>query len=153
MLGTVTPDGDRRAVRYCGHRNWRTWREITQVAETGPYREIEMMCASLDRPVSDGFDARLPGFDLVTRGIADLTRDMQTVESLLVYIGAPRLRTLGVAVPSSFDAAETRLFAMLTQQYADGAHSRYNALVWRLVSFERAAACVSKRPARASRRS
>ena len=111
------------------------------------------MSAPVDRPVRDGFDARLPGFDLVTRGIADLALGVPTVESPLVSIGAPRLRALGVAVPTSFDDAETRLFAMLTQQYGDGAHSRDNALVRRRVSCERAAACVRLRTGRALKHS
>lgn len=37
----------------------------------------------------------LPGGDLVARGLADLERGRETVESLLVAVGAPRLRQLG----------------------------------------------------------
>jgi hypothetical protein len=60
-----------------------------------------------------------------------------------VAIGAPRLRRLGIAVPATpgWLAPEHRLYALLATRDADGAHSRYNALIRRLVSFERAAAC------------
>lgn len=89
--------------------------------------------------------AQLPGAELVERGLADLGRGELTAEALLVAIGAPRLRDLGVPVPAiAVDQPEHRLYALLTTQYgADAAHSRYNALIRRLVSFERAAACVA----------
>jgi hypothetical protein len=64
------------------------------------------------------------------------------VPSLLVSIGAPRLRRLGYAVPSGFAEPEHRLYALLAREHPAAAHSRYNALIRRLVSFERAAACV-----------
>jgi hypothetical protein len=51
---------------------------------------------------------------------------------------------LGLAVPdSSVASPEHRLYERLAQDDPDGAHSRYNALVRRLVSFERAAECAS----------
>jgi hypothetical protein len=87
------------------------------------------------------FETRgLPGEDLVSKGISDLERGVVTTESLLVSIGAPRLRGLGIAVPETFDEPEPRLYELLRDQFGDSAHSRYNALVRRLVSFERAAA-------------
>ena len=42
--------------------------------------------------------AALPGGDLVARGLADQRSGRETVESLLVEIGAPRLRRLGFEV-------------------------------------------------------
>jgi hypothetical protein len=80
----------------------------------------------------------LPGDELVVKGLADLAAGVETVESLLVSIGAPRLRGLGFDVPSPFDDAEERLYLLLGRDDPEGAHSRYNALVRRLVSFERA---------------
>jgi hypothetical protein len=41
--------------------------------------------------------SRLPGSDLVETGLADLARGVESVESLLVSIGAPRLSRLGFA--------------------------------------------------------
>lgn len=71
-------------------------------------------------------------------GLADLARREETLPALLVSIGAPRLRLLGLAVPEPFDAPETRLYRLLASENADAAHGRYNALVRTLVSFERA---------------
>lgn len=89
-------------------------------------------------------DHRLPGADLVERGLADLERGSHTVEAMLVAIGAPRLRDLGFPVRSSVTNPEHRLYELLVQRHgSDEAHSRYNALVRRLVSFEQAAACVA----------
>jgi hypothetical protein len=83
----------------------------------------------------------LPGHDLVTRGLRDLAAGDETAEALLVSIGAPRLRRLGVPVDTPFPSGEHRLYALLSQRDSDRAHSQYNALLRRLVSFERALAC------------
>jgi hypothetical protein len=87
--------------------------------------------------------AGLPGEELVRRGLADLERGRESVESLLVSIGAPRLKRLGFRVDSPMPSPEHRLFELLRDEDPDAAHSRYNALVRRLVSFERAAECAS----------
>jgi hypothetical protein len=85
--------------------------------------------------------SELPGTDLIAKGLSDLARGIETVESLLVSIGAPRLRVLGLAVPNPIDDADLRLYHLLAREHGDAAHGRYNALVRRLVSYERAAAC------------
>jgi hypothetical protein len=85
--------------------------------------------------------ALLPGEDLIAEGLADLASDAETVASLLVSIGAPRLRRLGVRVPRTFPDAEHRLYALLTRRGLSTAHSQYNAYLRRLVSYERALAC------------
>ena len=86
---------------------------------------------------------RLPGEELVRKGLSDLKHGDESVEALLVSIGAPRLESLGYRVPPPYPAPEHRLYALLAAEDSDSAHSRYNALVRRLVSFERAAACAS----------
>jgi Uncharacterised protein family (UPF0175) len=84
----------------------------------------------------------LPGGDLVQEGLADLARGVESVPALLVSIGAPRLRRIGLPVPASVIAdPERRLYDLLAESDSDSAHSRYNALVRRLVSFENAAEC------------
>jgi hypothetical protein len=83
----------------------------------------------------------LPGEDLVRSGMDDLRRGKATVEAMLVSIGAPRLRLLGLEIPETVEAPEGALFALLERD-GDDAHSRYNALIRRLVSFERAAECL-----------
>ncbi len=85
----------------------------------------------------------LPGSDLIETGIADLSRGVESIPALLVSIGAPRLRRLGFALPPTFPSPEHRLYLLLQELDPDSAHSRYNALIRRLVSFERAAECVS----------
>lgn len=84
----------------------------------------------------------LPGGDIVAEGLRDLAEGRETVASLLVQIGAPRLQRLGLAVPVSAHAhVEHRLYERLAADNPLTAHSRYNALIRRLVSFERAAEC------------
>lgn len=91
-------------------------------------------------------DGRLPGEELVSTGMSDLDRGVESVESLLVSIGAPRLRRLGLNIRDPFPSPERRLYDLLSELHGDAAHSRYNALVRRLVSFERAAATTRVRP-------
>jgi hypothetical protein len=83
----------------------------------------------------------LPGGDLVEAGLRDLVEHVVSDESLLVSIGRPRLIQLGLDVPTGFEDAEHRLYDRLSERFGDAAHGRYNALVRRLVSFERALAC------------
>ena len=85
--------------------------------------------------------AGLPGADLVTEGLGDLAAGRESVSSLLVQIGAPRLRALGLIVPATLPLPEHRLYALLAQSEPESAHARYNALLRRLVSFERTLAC------------
>ena len=84
--------------------------------------------------------SELPGGDLVAAGLRDLARGEETTESLLVSIGASQLQAVGLTVPRPFADAEHRLYELLRSENALAAHTRYNALVRRLVSFEQAAA-------------
>ena len=85
-----------------------------------------------------------PGGDLIEGGVKDLTRGVESPEALLVAIGKPRLTRLGIFIPNHpFTSPELRLYANLSQPDSDRAHSRYNAMIRRLVSFERAAECAS----------
>jgi hypothetical protein len=90
--------------------------------------------------------AELPGGDLVQAGLDDLRTGRETPAALLVAIGAPRLRHLGIDVPE-VETPEHRLYDLLARDEPDSAHSRYNALIRRLVSFERALECASARAA------
>lgn len=81
----------------------------------------------------------LPGAELILPGLADLRAGRETEEAILVEIAAPRLRRLGIDVPHrDDDEPELRLYARLARERALGAHSRYNALIRRIVSFSRA---------------
>ncbi|MEM6930505.1 MAG: hypothetical protein AAF602_26445 [Myxococcota bacterium] len=80
----------------------------------------------------------LPGADLVHRGLEDLREGRTSAEALLVCIGAPRLRDLGLAVPDSpVENPEHALWFLLAERQPDF-HSAFNALRRRLVSFQRA---------------
>jgi len=84
--------------------------------------------------------AGLPGAEFIRAGLADLAHGHESLPALLVSIGAPRLRLLGVLVRDPISMPEHRLYEMLRAADPDTAHSRYNSLIRRLVSFERAAA-------------
>ena len=87
----------------------------------------------------------LPGNDLIEMGVEDLRQQRQTIPALLVAIGAPKLRSLGLELPANLPSnPEHRLYDLLSDSEPDSAHSKYNALIRRLVSFERAMACVRK---------
>jgi hypothetical protein len=83
----------------------------------------------------------LPGHELVSGGLADLAAGRESEASLVVTMAAPRLRSLGIDVPpAAAEGASHRLYELLSER-DDGAdaHSRYNALVRRMVSFASAA--------------
>jgi hypothetical protein len=94
----------------------------------------------------------LPGEELIRQGLDDLAAGRESEAALLVLIGQPRLRELGIVVrdppavwaaPPRDQLPEHRLYERLARVDPDAAHSRYNALLRTLVSFELAAACVS----------
>jgi hypothetical protein len=87
----------------------------------------------------------LPGHELVSAGLADLAAGRKSESSLIVAMAAPRLRALGYDVPSGVgESPSHRLYELLAEGDQD-AHSRYNALVGRMVSFARAAEHTSSR--------
>lgn len=90
--------------------------------------------------------ADLPGHEIVSEGLSDLAAGRESECGLLVAMAAPRLRTLGVEVPAGGGANPShRLYELLAADSGRGAHSRYNALVARMVSFARAAEHASAR--------
>ena len=101
------------------------------------------MISLSDKP--DLVNAALPGSDLIAAGVLDLRAGRETIAALLVAIGSPRLRRLGLEFPEQLPTnPEHRLYALLESDGSDSAHSRYNALIRRLVSFERAGECLTK---------
>ena len=92
----------------------------------------------------DRFGA-LPGADLVEKGLRDLAAGDISIEALLVLIGAPRLRSLGIEIPPhSVSDPERALYDRFAVEDSDSAHGRYNALIRRLISFEQAAECANR---------
>lgn len=86
----------------------------------------------------------LPGAELIARGREDCVAGRESVESLLVRIGWPRLAAAGVLhgmrepAPMAQDA-ELVLYHLLEEQHGRAAYTEYQALLRRLVSFENAA--------------
>jgi hypothetical protein len=83
----------------------------------------------------------LPGSELVYAGIEDLRAGRNTTSAALVRMARPRLRAIGLEVPDTQDdrPAGHTLYELLATEERATAHSRYNALVTRMVSFARAA--------------
>ena len=91
--------------------------------------------------------ATLPGGEFLGPGLEDLRSGTPSIEALLLLIGRSRLRAAGIDVPTTLalppDGPELALYALLQREHGDEAHSRYNALIRRLVSLERALECAS----------
>jgi hypothetical protein len=87
--------------------------------------------------------AELPGAELILAGLDDLKAGRETCEAFLVSIGAPRLRRSGVDIPTAIPDPEHGLYQLLAIDEPDSAHGRYNAMIRRLVSFERALECAA----------
>lgn len=85
--------------------------------------------------------AGLPANELIERGLEDLAEGRAGVAAYLVKIASPRMKRCGFEVPVTDDEAlkaDHELYAVLGREFGDEAHSRYNALLRELVSFERA---------------
>lgn len=83
----------------------------------------------------------LPGADIVEEGLADVRAGRLTTAACLIFIASPRLTRAGLlsghlAVRAEKEP-ELMLYRLLREEPGD-AYSRYNALLRRLVSFERA---------------
>lgn len=77
----------------------------------------------------------LPGGELIDAGLADLTEERPSLESLLVSIAAPRLRREGVPVGVELADPEERLYELLSKSEGDLAHARYQAYLGQASSF------------------
>jgi len=82
----------------------------------------------------------LPGEALVKEGMADLAAGRETDYALLLQIAAPRLRALGIPIsgPAHRLPREHALYERLEKRLGSAAHSHYNSLIRRIVSFARA---------------
>ena len=81
----------------------------------------------------------LPGEDLILKGIEDLRMSHCTEESCLVRIASNRLERAGLQISPTVSPknAELDLYHLLSH-HGNNAHSKYNALISRLISFEQA---------------
>jgi hypothetical protein len=97
---------------------------------------------------TDAESGLVPGQELVRQGLADLGANRTTDESLLVLIAAPRLRGLGIEVPAVrlTQAPEHELYERVEERLGTAAHSYYNSLIRRIVSYARALEREKSRP-------
>jgi hypothetical protein len=86
-----------------------------------------------------GVASDLPGHELISEGLLDLAEGRESESGLLVAMAAPRLRALGFDVPEGGGERPSHRLYELLSEADQGAHSRYNALIARVVSFARAA--------------
>lgn len=86
--------------------------------------------------------AHLPGGEILEAGLRDVRAGRLSVEALAVLIGRSRLTASGIDVPAAPSALagspEHALYALLAIKHGNEAHSRYNAIIRRLVKLERA---------------
>lgn len=86
-------------------------------------------------------ESNLPGAEMVGKGLCDLASGTLSEEALLVLVASPRLRALAIEVPDSPTVPlpyEHALYSLLEEVNGEGAYSRYNSLIRRIVSFSRA---------------
>ncbi len=83
--------------------------------------------------------AGLPGADRILEGLADFHQGRHTIPACLVRMARPRLSRAGFMASGVLrdDGAELELYHHLAHEGLL-AHSRYNALVRELISFEHA---------------
>ena len=82
---------------------------------------------------------QLPGAELIAMGLSDLAVNKMSIAALLVLIAYPRRVHLGIIIEykSSYPSnPEHALYFILQADNPKDAHSRYNALIRRLTSFE-----------------
>jgi hypothetical protein len=84
----------------------------------------------------------LPGAELVRQGLDDLSQAKRTEAALLLLIARPRLQALGVPItnmecPGS-QPVEHELYELIEGKIGPAAHSHYNSLIRRIVSFAHA---------------
>ncbi len=91
--------------------------------------------------MSDDALKRLPGAEIVLPGLEDLAAGRASVNASAVQAAAPRLRRAGMEVPpAGGDTPPAHvLYRQLSEELGDAAHSRYNAILARIVSFAGAA--------------
>jgi hypothetical protein len=83
---------------------------------------------------------KLPGAEIVLPGIEDLEAGRETVNALAVRAAATRLEVEDLVGDLDVEQpAAHRLYLRLSDELGDAAHSRYNAILARVVSFARAA--------------
>lgn len=89
---------------------------------------------------NDPLDPILPGADLVKQGLADLKAGRVSEFSLLLLTAGPSLRNVGLDIPelASERPFHHLLYERLEDRLGNDAHSYYNSLIRRIVSYTHA---------------
>lgn len=83
--------------------------------------------------------SRLPGWELVAEGLADLASGRKSIGGYAVSIAAPRLRRAGLlAVPSARSAVDPEIALYRLCREQGKGHSYYRSILRRLGRFEHA---------------
>lgn len=82
----------------------------------------------------------LPGAEIVINGVADLAAGRRTVNAAATAMASARLRAAGLEVGrlAGDEPPAHQLYDLLAATEGDAAHSRYNAIARRVLSFARA---------------
>ena len=90
-------------------------------------------------PCQDEMLHGLPGADRIRQGLEDIRAGRRSIAACLVRMARPRLSRANLMppAPAEDDVAELELYRMFASE-GSNAHSRYNALVRELISFEHA---------------
>jgi hypothetical protein len=84
-------------------------------------------------------DPKIPGSDIVSKGLEDIRNQRITAYSLLLQVAAPRLKRLGIDIPILPGIKNPEEVPYEHQLYelikGAGGHGLYNALVSRVASF------------------
>ena len=143
--GSPCPDSERRSFPFDKLRVRMTKSPSIASLQTKAAVAAALQAAAVRETIICSMDHEaLPGYALVRDGVRDLGAGVRSAASLLVLIGATRLRGVGVEVPAvEVMEPEHELYLLLAAEDSDSAHGRYNALIRELVSFERAAECAA----------
>jgi hypothetical protein len=78
----------------------------------------------------------LPGYELIQKGLEDLRINTESYYTALLYSAETRLLKLGIELSGKRPENSAMLmYSLLKSEFGDGAHSKYNALNRRLLSF------------------
>ena len=83
----------------------------------------------------------LPGWELVSRGLEDISKGKyDTTHALLLFMACQRLNDLGIEIQAypgiaTNEAVHLKFYHSLQPKHGNDAHSQYNALQDRLFSF------------------
>jgi hypothetical protein len=78
---------------------------------------------------------KYPGGEIVVKGLNDINKNKETIESLLLCSASVRLNELGFKIQSQVEEPYLVLYKKLAQLYGSEAHYKYNSLMQRLNKF------------------